>query len=145
MDKKLKYSKASILESNEARARIQWNYACNDVRYRIFHGNTFGEEVYTVYPDGIAVRQLTAFPGDQSAHGGNPNMWQVLEWILVHGVGITPDEIYPKKNAFILGENLFESYFIGDIEINDPHFKCFNSSAGKINFTIEGRGDRTLI
>ena len=50
-----------------------------------------------------------------------------------------------KKNAFILGKNLFESYFIGDIEINNPYFKCFNSSAGKINFTIEGLGNRTLI
>src|SRR4030043_1555568 len=37
MDKKLKYSKVKIVESNNARAKVLWNYACADMRYRIFH------------------------------------------------------------------------------------------------------------
>jgi hypothetical protein len=109
MDKKLKYSKATIAESNEVRVKIRWTYACNDMRYRIFHGNTTAEEVYTVYTDGIAVRKLTAFPGDLSGYGGNPNMWQVLEWIVINGTGTTPDDTIQHKNAFALSNEKGES------------------------------------
>ena len=69
---------------------------------------------------------------------------------------INPDDLedYPlikdsvtgvDKNAFIIGQEIFESFYVGNIEINAPHFKCFNSSAGKINFTIEGLGNGALI
>ncbi len=50
-----------------------------------------------------------------------------------------------KKNAFIISDEIFESYYIDNIEINDPYFKCFKPTAGKINFVIEGLGNRTLI
>jgi len=50
-----------------------------------------------------------------------------------------------KKNAFVLGNKIFESYFVGNIEINDPFFKCFKPLSGKISFVIEGKGNRTLI
>jgi len=49
-----------------------------------------------------------------------------------------------RKNAFVFG-SIFESYYVGDIEINEPFFKCFEPSAGKVSFVIEGLGNRTLI
>lgn len=100
MDKKLKYSRVEVLESNDARTKIRWRYACNDLRYRIFHGNTFAEEIFTVYPDGIAVRQVTAYPGDESGFGGNPNFWQIIEWIVIHGTKTHPERSLQKNPAF---------------------------------------------
>ncbi len=109
MDKKLKYSRASIVESNSVRGRVRWTYACNDMRYRIFHGDTTAEEIYTLYDDGVAVRKLTAFPGEQNGYGGNPNMWQVLEWIVVNGMGTDPDSTFPSKAAFELSNEKGDS------------------------------------
>ena len=50
-----------------------------------------------------------------------------------------------KKNAFVLSDLIFESYYIGDIEINDPYFKCLKPVAGKVSFVIEGAGNKALI
>jgi len=49
------------------------------------------------------------------------------------------------KNAFVFGDSIFESYYIGDIEINEPHFNCFKPVAGKISFVVEGAGNKALI
>lgn len=103
MDKQLRYSRAEILESGPARAKIHWHYAANDSRYRIFNGNTFADEYYTVYPDGLAIRKLVAWPGNENDHGGNPNFWQVLEFILVNGIGTSPFETLDTSRAFTFG------------------------------------------
>ena len=50
-----------------------------------------------------------------------------------------------KKNAFVFDEDIFESYYVGDIEIEEPYFKCFKPVSGKINFVVEGKGDKALI
>jgi len=70
------------------------------MRYRIFNGNTTADEYYAVYPDGIAIRKLVAWPGDESGYGGNPNFWQVLEWIIINDKGVTPEESLEKDVAF---------------------------------------------
>ncbi len=58
MDKQLRWSRVEILESGPARAKVKWSYALSDMRYRIFHGDTSAEEIYTIYPDGIAIREV---------------------------------------------------------------------------------------
>ena len=51
-----------------------------------------------------------------------------------------------QKNAFVFGQGVFESYFIGNIAIDQfPHFICLRSTAGKIEFGIEGTGKEALI
>ena len=49
------------------------------------------------------------------------------------------------KNAFVVSDSVFESYYIGDIEINEPYFYCLKPVAGKVSFTIEGAGNKALI
>jgi len=50
------------------------------------------------------------------------------------------------KNAFIVSDTIFESFFIGDFEINHyPHFICLKPEANEIKFGIEGLGDKALI
>lgn len=50
-----------------------------------------------------------------------------------------------EKNAFIISDAVFESYYVGDIEINEPYFNCFKPIAGKVSFIIEGAGNKALI
>jgi len=96
MDLACNYSKAGIVESGPARATVRWDYMLCDNLYRVFWGNSRAEELYHVYPDGLAVRQLTGWPGDQSALGMNPTMWEVQEFILINGAGVDPrDRVEP--------------------------------------------------
>lgn len=50
------------------------------------------------------------------------------------------------KNAFFLNKKVFESFSVGDFEIKHyPYFKCLKPSSGKMNFGIEGLGNKALI
>jgi hypothetical protein len=82
MDVEARYSRIDILESGDARARVRWHYALCNPEYEIFNGNTTADEYYTVYPDGIAVRRLVGWPGNESDYGGNPNFWELGEFIM---------------------------------------------------------------
>jgi hypothetical protein len=109
MDKQLRWSKVQILESGPARARVRWTYALCDMRYRIFHGNTRAEETYTIYPDGVAVREVVLWPGTQNNHGGNANLWQVAEWILITAAGTSPLDVLQMPAPFTLWSGSGES------------------------------------
>ena len=50
-----------------------------------------------------------------------------------------------KKNAFVVSNSIFESYYVGDLEINNPYFICLKPVAGKISFVVEGKGNKALI
>lgn len=50
-----------------------------------------------------------------------------------------------QKNAFVVSSQIFESYNIGEIEMQEPYFKCFKPVAGKISFVIEGAGNKALV
>ena len=50
-----------------------------------------------------------------------------------------------RKNAFVWGNEIFEPFYAGEIEIKEPYFQCLKPIAGKLSFVIEGLGNRTLI
>jgi hypothetical protein len=102
MDKQLRWSRVQILESGPARARVKWSYMLNDMRYRVFHGDTRAEEIYTIYPDGVAVREVVLWPGTQNNHGGNANFWQMAEWILINAAGTSPFDCLQMPTPFTL-------------------------------------------
>ncbi|MHC4157294.1 MAG: hypothetical protein ACYST6_20605, partial [Planctomycetota bacterium] len=62
-----RYAHARIVSSNPARAIVQWRYASCDPDYDIVRdgpGDVWGdwdEEYFTIYPDAIAVRKVTAY------------------------------------------------------------------------------------
>ncbi len=112
MDKRLRWSRVHILESGPARCRIQWTYALCDMRYRIFHGNTRAEEIYTIYPDGVAVRQVTLWPGAENNHGGNANLWQMAEWILINAAGVSPLDVLQQPTPFTLRNGAGETIHV---------------------------------
>ncbi|MFW6308429.1 MAG: hypothetical protein ACOC1S_00265 [bacterium] len=102
MDKELRWSSIEILENGPARVQVKWSYALNDMRYRIFHGDTRAEEIYTIYPDGMAVREVVLWPGTKNNQGGNANLWQVAEWILINSAGTSPLDCLKMPEPFTL-------------------------------------------
>lgn len=50
-----------------------------------------------------------------------------------------------RKNVFVWGNEIFEPFYVGEIEIREPYFYCLKPIAGKVSFVIEGLGNRTLI
>jgi hypothetical protein len=84
-DKQDRYTHVDVTEVGPARVVLHWRYALCDATRRagIFSGNTWAEEYHTVYPDGLTVRKLIAYPGDQTSDEGEPRFWEVAEIDLI--------------------------------------------------------------
>ncbi len=84
-DKQDRYTHVEVTELGPARIVLHWRYAlCDSTRHAgIFHGNTWAEEYHTIYPDGLTVRKLIAYPGSATANEGEPRFWEVAEIDLI--------------------------------------------------------------
>jgi len=98
-DKECRYSKVDLVSRGHARCVVHWDYAVNNTRYELFHGNTTAEETYHVYPPGYAVRELVAHPGNQHTEDGEPTFWEVCEMIFVSPKGMTPFDYIEERAA----------------------------------------------
>lgn len=92
-DKHSRYSHVSILESNPARVVIHWRYALTEVeKYKLGWRDPetgwgdWVDEYWTVYPDGIAVREQILHSTDIN----KPHEWQ--ETIVLNQPGSRPDD-----------------------------------------------------
>jgi hypothetical protein len=143
MDYELRYTNARIVHAGGARAVVHWHYALCDNRFRIFHGNTTADETYTVYPDGIAVRKLVGWPGDESEFGGNPTLWEVGEWIVINPTGTVPEETLrsPALTLTNLSGDMIEMswpyYREGPRSFcaREPGLASWGEYIGRVNFT----------
>jgi len=85
-DAQCRYSHVRLIESNDARVVVHWRYALIDVLYRqsgvdpATGWGYWGDEMYTIYPDGVGVRHV--LPGA----GG----WQ--ETIFFNAPGTRPED-----------------------------------------------------
>ncbi len=85
-DAQCRSSHVRIIENNDARVVVHWRYALLDVLYRQYvidpmtGWGAYGDEYYTIYPDGVGVRSLS--PG----MGG----WQ--ETIFLNEQGTRPED-----------------------------------------------------
>ena len=89
-DKQTRYSNVRVIESSPARCVVHWRYALTDVFYDIARTDDatgwgdWADEVYTIYPDGTAVRDITLHSSQPAA----PHEWH--ESIVVMGQGFSP-------------------------------------------------------
>ena len=89
-DKQTRYSHVRVIESSAARCVVHWRYALADVFYDIARTDPatgwgdWADEVYTIYPDGTAVRDITLHSSQPAA----PHEWH--ESIVVMGQGFSP-------------------------------------------------------
>jgi hypothetical protein len=92
-DKRCEFSHVRIIENNNARVMVHWRYALVDNWYGIAKIDSlsgFGEwvdEVFTIYPDGVAVREITLY----SIQPQSPHEWH--EGIVVMGPGQRPEQV----------------------------------------------------
>ena len=91
-DKQCRFSHVRIIESNDARVVVHWRYAPIDVRYEhpfedpLTGWHDWVDEYYTIYPDAVGVRTITA-------QTTRPDMWmEFQEAIVVNQPGTLPDD-----------------------------------------------------
>jgi len=89
-DRLCRFSHVRIIESHDARVVVHWRYALVDVLGRQAHVDPltgwgdWGDEYYTIYPDGVAVRKVRYFTS-----GGGAG-WQ--ETIFLNEAGTKPED-----------------------------------------------------
>jgi Concanavalin A-like lectin/glucanases superfamily len=92
-DKRCQFSNVKILESNDARVVVHWRYALIDnlnIMARVDSLSGFGEwgdEIYTIYPDGVGVRKIIL----HSSQPQSQHEWQ--EGMVVMGPGQRPEQV----------------------------------------------------
>jgi hypothetical protein len=91
-DKQCRFSHVRVIENTDARVVVHWRYAPVDVRYEHpFIDPSTGwsdwvDEYYTIYPDAVGVRKITA-------HSTRPDRWmEFQEAIVVNQPGTLPDD-----------------------------------------------------
>ena len=95
-DWECRYSHVRIISSNPARAIVQWRYGPCDKNYVIpkDSGDTWGdwaEEYYTIYPDAISIRKVTAYSSRTGDSGQeNPHI-EFHEAIPITNPGTVPE------------------------------------------------------
>ena len=96
-DKRCEHAHVRIIENNDARVVVHWRYALVDIWYNIAKLDSltgwgdWTDEVYTIYPDGLAVRAVTLHSSQPQAH----HEWH--ESIVVLGPGQRPEEVLEPK------------------------------------------------
>lgn len=90
-DRERRYSKVWLLENSSARVVVKWRYALADAHYNI-HMNEWGEEFYTFYPDGTAIREVNLWANSTKAH-------EFLEIIPVKPGGVQSLQMYDNPIA----------------------------------------------
>ena len=57
-DKRGRFNHVRLIENTEARVVVHWRYAAIDVGYVFPNADVWVDEYYTIYPDGVGVRNL---------------------------------------------------------------------------------------
>jgi hypothetical protein len=94
-DKQTRYSSVKILESNDARAVVYWRYSPVDINYEIPFADPvtgwgdWAEEIYTVYPDGVAVRKFTGY----TSVPRSKSFWEWAQSLPILHPGQRPEDV----------------------------------------------------
>lgn len=90
-DRACRYSKVEVIENSSARVVVHWRYALSDAHYNIYK-NEWVDEFYTIYADGVGVREINLWPNSSTRH-------EMFEVLLVKPPGVTTKQIFDKKFA----------------------------------------------
>ena len=138
-DVQTRSSRVSIIENNPARITVNWRYLQMDVRFRQMNlpNNTgfgeWGNELYHVYPDGIAVRKV--LPG----RGG----WQ--ETIFLNEPGTRPEDNIELEAVTLMnlkGDSKTYSWVYGypEFDLPEAQIQIINLKAKYKPFIIFSEG-----
>lgn len=93
-DRLLRWSRVDVIHDNAVRKVIRWRYVLCDPDYRVpddEHGKDLpeAEELWTIYPDGTALRRMTYFPKLDTQFR---NWHEVMEAIAIAGTSSVPSQ-----------------------------------------------------
>lgn len=125
-DRECRYSSTRIVENSPARVVVHWRYALSDPHYKIYN-NEWVDEYYTLYPDGVGIREVNLWPNSNTRH-------EMMEVILVRPPGIQTMQLYDKEFA-TLSTLDGRSHSNMEFKENNKMYKDFLKSAD--DFIIE--------
>jgi len=91
-DRQCRYSHVRVIENHDARVVVHWRYALVDVHYGMPHVDPetgwadWGDEYYTVYPDGVCVRRIVLHSSAMDA------FHEFQETIVLNPPGTRPED-----------------------------------------------------
>jgi hypothetical protein len=98
-DKQNRYAHVRIIESTPARAVVHFRYGlCEVESYVCANPNPYtgwtdwGDEYYTVYPDGIAVREQVLWSSNFKDAHGKPSGHEFQETMIINPAGTRPED-----------------------------------------------------
>ena len=76
-----------LIENSPARVKVHWRYAAADVFGTLIMDNAFIDEVHTIYPDGIAIRDVYYHGAENKDDPQHPGVvfYQDFQWLLSPG------------------------------------------------------------
>jgi len=95
-DKQCRYSHIRVVEDNDARVVVHWRYTPCDLNYNVGYidpvtnWSDWADEYWTIYPDGIAMREATLF-----SSGPNEDWVEYQESIFINQPGTKPSDNIP--------------------------------------------------
>jgi hypothetical protein len=97
-DKQSRYSHVGVLESNDARVVVHWRYALAEAGdYKGGHPDRltgwfdWADEYWTVYPDGVAVREQV-LQSSRTVDLSDPKLFEWQETIVINAPGQRPED-----------------------------------------------------
>lgn len=90
-DRENRYSSVRLIENSPARAVVHWRYALSDPHYKIY-ANEWVDEYYTLYPDGVTIREVNLWPNSDTVH-------EMFEVLLAKPPGIRTEQLYDEEFA----------------------------------------------
>lgn len=76
-----------LIENTPARIRVHWRYAAADVFGSMIMDNAFIDEIHTIYPDGVAIRDVYYHAAENKDDSERPGVvfYQDFQWLLNPG------------------------------------------------------------
>lgn len=128
-DRECRYSNVELLENSPARVVVHWRYALSDPHYNIYR-NEWVDEYYTMYPDGVGVRQVNLWPNSNTRH-------EMLEVLLAKPPMVHTQQMYDDLFATLSnlkGESHSNKEFTGNKKLYKEFLDSDNDFIIEVHF-----------
>ncbi|WP_444908973.1 LamG domain-containing protein [Microbulbifer sp. TRSA005] len=105
-----------MIENTPARVKVHWRYAAADVFDLLVMDTAYIDEVHTIYPDGVAIRDVFYHP---AADEGGVEFYQDFQWLL--GPGQKAEDFLNYNAVSIAGLKGDSSDIIYPISLDRPN------------------------
>ncbi|MDD5644700.1 MAG: HEAT repeat domain-containing protein [bacterium] len=140
-DRLRRWSKADIVESNDARVVVHWHYVLANTEYKWWgmkpDKKPYADEWYYFYPDGTGVRKLVYTPVSGTKYEMSWN--EISELMTINRSGVRPSEFLSQTAVTMLNLEGKKIDFLWDLSQEkapakmDPDTRSWNEAICRIN------------